>query len=122
MSASAGQVNTAAGLDVQKEASETKLVSVLQENIADLSAWFEKFYEAYPRKKSRALAEQAYIDIILHAGITEKNILAAAQNYAKECEKFKTKEQFRKMTHNWLKGMVWIDYLPENHSKQEIED
>lgn len=117
---SAGQVNTAAGLDVQKEASETKPVSATQENIVDLSAGFEKFYEAYPRKKSKTLAEQAYIDIILHAGVTEKRILAAAQNYAKECEKLKTKERFIKMPHNWLNGMVWVDYLPENY--REIED
>lgn len=81
---------------------------------------FEKFWEVYPRRKAKTLAEQNYKDLILHtAGVSEAKILAAAKNYAKECKKNKTKELFTKMAHNWLKDLVWVDYLPENYKEQE---
>lgn len=116
---SAGQVNTAAGLDVQKKVSETKPVLATQENIVDLSAGFEKFFKVYPRKKAKHLARTLYVDLIMHKveGASEEKLLAAAENYAKECEN--SKEKFIKMPNNWLKDLLWVDYLPENYQEQE---
>lgn len=110
VSSSEDQVNIAAAESVAQD--------------IDLSAGFEKFFKVYPRKRAKHLARTLYVDLIMHKveGASEEKLLAAAENYAKECEKSNQKEKFITMPNNWLKNLLWVDYLPENYHEQEIED
>ncbi len=82
---------------------------------------FEEFWMIYPKKVRRFLTEQAYADLISHNSeeISEEKIISAAKNYANECEILKLEYRLIKMPCNWLSGLVWVDYLPENYKEPE---
>lgn len=81
---------------------------------------FDTFWNIYPRKKARVLAEQAYADLILSEKVKEEQLIIATKNYTEACRILKTPDNFINMPHNWLNKTVWIDYLPENYKKPEM--
>lgn len=81
---------------------------------------FEKFWNTYPKRVSRMLAEQAYVQLLSTTeGLREEQVVAAAKNYAEACRILKRTDKFICTPHNWLEKSVWIDYLPENYKKPE---
>lgn len=81
---------------------------------------FEDFWQAYPKRVSRMLAEQAYVQLLSTTeGLREEQVVAAAKNYAEACRILKRTDKFICTPHNWLEKSVWIDYLPENYKKPE---
>lgn len=64
---------------------------------------FEKFWNTYPKQASRALAEQAYVQLLSTTeGLREEQVVAAAKNYAEACKILKMSDKFIYMPHNWL--------------------
>lgn len=80
---------------------------------------FDVFWNIYPRKQSRALAEQAYTDLILSEKLKEEQLIIAAKNYAEACRILKRHDEYVYMPHNWMEKSAWVDYLPENYKKPE---
>lgn len=82
---------------------------------------FEDFWQAYPKKVSRMLAEQAYAQLLLtDETLREEQVVAAAKNYAEACRILGTQGKFICMPHNWLEKRV-LDYLPENYKPPKQE-
>lgn len=80
---------------------------------------FEDFWQAYPKRASRMLAEQAYVQLLSTTeALREEQVVAAAKNYAEACRILGTKEKYICMPHNWLESRA-LDYLPENYKKPE---
>ena len=77
---------------------------------------FEEFWQAYPKKVSRLIAEQAYMQLVV-SGISEAVLIDCAKNYAESCRLLNTGEQFIKQPGNWLNDSTWLDYAPENYKK-----
>lgn len=95
--------------DIDKETREVPV---------NLSDSFEKFWNAYPKKVSRMLAEQEYVQLITDTpNLTPEQLLVAVQNYAESCSILKVKPQFIKNPSNWLRESTWIDYIAENYQK-----
>lgn len=81
---------------------------------------FSDFWQAYPNKVSRMLAEQAYAQLLSSTpSLREEQVVAAAKNYAEACKIQKRADKFICTPHNWIENSVWIDYLPENYKKPE---
>ena len=84
---------------------------------------FEEFWAVYPRKASRLLAEQAYIEILRDTDwLEEEQLLEAARNYADYCKTLEKEQIYIKYAANWLKGLIWMDYLPENYKKPKRKE
>jgi hypothetical protein len=80
-----------------------------QNNTGALDASFEAFYQAYPKRRARGKAEQAYTKALLLAKPEE--LLAGAKRYAAEV---RGKElQFVAHPASWLNQKRWLDE-PEN--------
>lgn len=81
---------------------------------------FEDFWQAYPKRVSRMLAEQAYVQLLSTTeALREEQVVAAAKNYAEACRILKRQDKYVYTPHNWLEKSVWVDYLPENYKKPE---
>lgn len=68
---------------------------------------FEQFWEAYPRKEHRALAEQEYAMLIMQ-GISEDMLIASAKAYAKD--KSDTEIKYLNCPDTWLHKGIYTDY------------
>lgn len=79
---------------------------------------FEEFWNAYPNKSNRLMAEQSYMQLVL-SGIDESVLITSALNYSESCVIKKTQKQFIKNPSNWLNESVWVDYTQENYKKPE---
>lgn len=80
---------------------------------------FDVFWSIYPKKKTKALAEQAYMELILSGKVSEEQIVEAAKNYAEACRILKRQDDYIYNPHNWLEKSAWVDYLPENYKRPE---
>lgn len=81
---------------------------------------FEDFWQAYPKRVSRMLAEQAYVQLLSTTEtLREEQVVAAAKNYAETCKILGTQERYISLPHNWLEKRM-LDYLPENYKKPEV--
>lgn len=81
---------------------------------------FEDFWQAYPNRVSRMLAEQAYAQLLSTTeALREEQVVAAAKNYAEACRILKRQDKYVYTPHNWLEKSIWLDYLPENYKKPE---
>lgn len=78
---------------------------------------FEKFLSAYPKDCNRYLTETAYIDLLLTGKVTEDELVQCAVNYAESCKILKTQDRYIKNAENFLKDMVFGQYLPEKYKK-----
>ena len=75
---------------------------------------FDEFWEAYPNKQRRSLAEKAYCDLLLSGKATEEEIVSAARNYADYICTTGDKAYF---PNNWIEKCVFEDYLPGRYQK-----
>lgn len=84
---------------------------------------FEEFWAVYPKKSAKALAERAYIDILIDTDwLKEAQLLEAVRNYADYCKILDIDQKYIKMASNWLKDLTWIDYLPENYERPKRKE
>lgn len=75
---------------------------------------FEDFWDTYPNKQRRYLAEKAYCDLLLSGVVTEDQLVLAATNYAAYI-----KDSGDKMflPNNFLEKCVFKDYLEVKPTK-----
>lgn len=69
---------------------------------------FDDFWNAYPNKQRRHLAEKAYCDLIITGPVTEDDLVAASRNYAAYIEKSGDR-MF--LPNNFLEKCIFEDYL-----------
>ncbi len=79
----------------------------------------EEFISAYPKNCNRYLTETAYIDLLMTGKITEDEFVQCAINYAYACKIQDTQEKYIKNAENFLKDMVFEQYLPGKYKKPE---
>jgi len=83
---------------------------------------FEVFWNAYPIKKSRHMAERAYCQAIAD-GVQEEDLIKAAKHYAEECREERTEDKYIMQAYNFINNMTFKDYLGgEEHNGTEFED
>lgn len=78
---------------------------------------FEFFWCCYPLDRNRYLAEQAYIGVVSDGIYTEDDLVESAKNYAEAMRIKQTPERYIKSADNFLKDMVFEDYLPGKYKK-----
>ena len=71
---------------------------------------FGEFAAAYPKRCTGCLAETEYCNAVL-AGVTEDDLIMAAQNYAVDCQKKRTPDRYIKNAENFLKENLFMQYL-----------
>ncbi len=69
---------------------------------------FEDFWNAYPNKQRRNLAEKAYCDLLLSGSVTEDGLVLAATNYARYAAESGDKMY---LPNNFLEKGAFGDYL-----------
>lgn len=69
---------------------------------------FEEFWDAYPNKQRRHLAEKAYCDLIVSGIVTEDVLVSSAANYAAHIKDSGDKMY---LPNNFLEKCVFKDYL-----------
>lgn len=69
-------------------------------------ASFDVFYQAYPKRRARGKAEQAYTKALL-GGATSEDLLAGAKRYSAEVRG--KEEQFVAFPASWLNQKRWLD-------------
>lgn len=79
----------------------------------------EDFMSAYPKDCNRYLTETAYIGLLLTGKITEYELVQCAVNYAEACKVQETPERYIKNAENFIKDMVFEQYLPGKYKKPE---
>lgn len=106
-----------------EEKKEINNISVSDNTRMEPCTRFDEFWNLYPKKINRFLAEQEYAGMLATtAGLGEEQLLAAAKNYAEACQIKKTREQYIKNPENWLRDSSWIDYLPQNYQRPAKAD
>lgn len=79
---------------------------------------FERFWNAYPKKTNRILAEQEWIQLITTTEQLDcETLIKAAINYTDKCRIEKTQERFIKNPANWLRDGTWTEYTTENYKQ-----
>lgn len=78
---------------------------------------FEDFLSAYPKGGNRFLAEREYVSLLLTGKITEGELILCARNYAEACKIQGTPERYIKNAENFLKDMVFENYLPGKYKR-----
>lgn len=73
---------------------------------------FEDFWNPYPNKQRRSLAEKAYCDLLVAGAVTEGELAEASRNYAEHVKK--TGERMY-LPNNFLEKCVFEDFLPGRH-------
>lgn len=80
----------------------------------DYAVAFEEFWKVYPRKVDKGNAYKKY-QARLNDGYSDAELLAAATNYANQCQKDKTETKFIKHPKTFLSDtMPFTDYLEKN--------
>lgn len=75
---------------------------------------FEEFWAAYPRKIGKGEAYKKY-KARRNDGFSEAELLVAAQNYALQCKRQKTDQQYIKHAKTFLsENTPFVDYIPKN--------
>lgn len=79
------------------------------------AARFEEFWELYPIRQRRYLAQTAYCDLVLSGTVTEAELVEAAKNYAAYIEQSGSSRVC--LPNNFLEKCIFQDYL----SKKPLE-
>ncbi len=77
---------------------------------------FEEYWAIYPKKRSRMLAEQAYIDAVL-SNVPEQDLIDAATNYTEYVGILETQERYIKNPDRFISDNTFMEYLPEVYKK-----
>lgn len=81
---------------------------------------FNSFWEAYPKKRNILKAEEAYRQILFEdSSLEEKDVEAAACNYAEAVRILGTEERYILNPENFLGKGAFMDYLPGKYKKPE---
>lgn len=81
---------------------------------AKYSKDFEKWWNIYPRKIGKGEAYKKY-NARRNDGFSEAELLTAAQNYALQCRKMKTDQQYIKHAKTFLsENTPFVDYIPKD--------
>ncbi len=75
------------------------------------AARFEEFWELYPIRQRRYLAQTAYCDLVLSGTVTEAELVEAAKNYAAYIEQSGSSRVC--LPNNFLEKCIFQDYLSE---------
>lgn len=79
----------------------------------------EDFISAYPKACNRYLTETSYIDLLLTGKVTEDELVQCVRNYAEAMKIRETPKDYIKNAENFLKDMVFEQYLPGKYQKPE---
>ena len=71
---------------------------------------FEALWDAYPRKKEKAMAYKQYL-ARLNNGFSEDELMTAVKRYAEECKKNNTEQRYIKHGATFLGPSTFEDYL-----------
>lgn len=77
---------------------------------------FEEYWAIYPKKRSRMLAEQAYIDAVL-SNVPEQDLIDAATNYTEYVGILDTQDRYIKNPDRFISDNTFMEYLPEVYKK-----
>lgn len=81
---------------------------------------FNSFWEVYPKKRNILKAEEAYRQILFEdSSLEEKDVEAAACNYAEAVRILGTEERYILNPENFLGKGAFMDYLPGKYKKPE---
>lgn len=107
------------GINSQSKSRVENSKSIVTNNARAKSAVerFEFFWCCYPLDKNRYLAEQTYISVIADGIYTEDDLVESAKNYAEAMRIKQMPERYIKNADNFLKDMVFVDYLPGKYRK-----
>ncbi len=83
---------------------------------------FEDFLSAYPKGCNRYLAEREYVSLLLTGKITEDELVQCAKNYAESCRVLGTPERYIKNAENFLRELVFEEYLPGKYRKPKPQN
>lgn len=88
----------------------------------EMDEWFEKFYNAYPRREQRTPARQAYEKTVKkNKKIPQEHFVIAAQNYAEEVARKARGIDYIKLPATFLGPReYWKDYLPQVENEQPV--
>lgn len=81
---------------------------------------FEVYWDVYPKKGNRSLAEKSYVDVLL-SGVSADDLLSAARNYAETVRILETRERYVKNPDRFLSDNTFLEYLPGTYKKPERE-
>ncbi len=113
---SCGNESKSCGNDIKKskvkESKENKRETVAANR-------FEDFWNEYPKKQRRYLAENAYCELIRTGKAVEDVLVEAARNYARSCAAMETDTVHIKNADNFLKEFVFEDYLPGKYQETD---
>lgn len=74
---------------------------------------FRRFWEAYPKKRDKATAYKKY-QARIKDGYSPEELIGAAEEYAKECQREHREEKYIKMAKTFLgDNMPFADYVPK---------
>ncbi len=76
---------------------------------------FEEFWEIYPNKQRRSMAESEYCKVILDGIFGEDDLVSSAKNYAEYCKITGIDKIYYAC--NFLAKVVFEDYLPGKYKK-----
>ncbi len=81
---------------------------------------FEEYWAIYPKKRSRMLAEQAYIDAVL-SNVPEQDLIDAATNYTEYVSILGTQDRYIKNPDRFISDNTFMEYLPEVYKKPAVK-
>ena len=114
-SISGGRNSISAGRNAQSREEKSR-----EENIPPISPQetFPAFWEHYPNKERRSLAEKAYIDLLITGKVTEEQLIRSAENYADYIKRTDSKMY---LPNNFLEKCIFEDYLPGKYKPPETK-
>lgn len=94
-----------------------------QNNIPPISPAekFEEYWNAYPKKRNRSLAEKAYMDAVL-SGLPADDLVAAAKNYAESIRILKTNERYIKNPDRFITDNTFMEYVGDAYKRPEVKE
>lgn len=81
---------------------------------------FETLWDAYPRKKEKAMAYKQYL-ARLNSGFSEDELMTAVKRYAEECKKNNTEQRYIKQGATFLgPSTPFVDYLGDDYKPEDL--
>ena len=106
------------GLNKPKKADKDNDKDNDKEKENDIDALFDKFYTAYPLKKSRQAAAKSFAKVIKTTPFDE--IMAGLESYKEEISKKGTTAEYIKHPSTWLNNACWQDEYDTGHAVEKI--
>ena len=95
----------------------------VKDNVKDKKTYtcaFEALWDAYPRKKEKAMAYKQYL-ARLNNGFSEDELMTAVKRYAEECKKNNTEQRYIKQGATFLgPSKPFVDYLGDDYKPEDL--